>query len=204
MEGWPSGPRQRFAKPCPFGGSWVRIPLLPYFYPLILLIILWYTGLMAELYKRNPNTKCIICGKPIYKRPHELQKNNGRVFCSLNCYGFSCRKEIPCVICGKLILSGLHRKTCSRGCANKHRAGIKYKMNGPRDKVKKQRSLKLKLLKQRGKLCEKCGYNIYEILVVHHKDKNRENNKLENLELICPNCHAKEHYFKNNWLNKIK
>ncbi len=31
------------------------------------------------------------------------------------------------------------------------------------------------------------------ILVVHHKDKNRENNTIENLEVLCPNCHAIRH-----------
>jgi hypothetical protein len=34
----------------------------------------WYTGLMAEQYKRNPNIKCVVCKKPIYKRPIEIKK----------------------------------------------------------------------------------------------------------------------------------
>lgn len=49
----------------------------------------------------------------------------------------------------------------------------------------------------RGKECERCEFNIPEILQVHHKDRDRNNNTLENLELICPNCHCKEHYLKN-------
>lgn len=115
------------------------------------------------------------------------------------CYGISCRKERPCVVCGKLILAGLKKKTCSRGCANKHRAGIKYKLNQPRSKVKSYRELKIRLLQKRGRVCEKCGYNKYEILQIHHKDKNQSNNDLDNLELVCPNCHFEEHFLEKSW-----
>lgn len=42
--------------------------------------------------------------------------------------------------------------------------------------------------------CEKCG-NIEWMgqpipLELHHKDGDRTNHRLENLELLCPNCHA--------------
>ena len=130
-----------------------------------------------------------------------MEKNNGRLFCGLACYGIANRKEKPCVICGKLILAGANKKTCSRGCANKNRAGIKYKIGSPRDKVKDQRSVKLRLIAARGKKCERCGFSRIEILHVHHKDRNRTHNELDNLELICPNCHAEEHYLENSWLS---
>ena len=104
--------------------------------------------------------------------------------------------------CGTLILSGLNKKTCSRRCANIHRTGIQYKMNRPRDKVKYNRGLKIRLIKEKGKQCEKCEYKVYEVLQVHHKDRNRNNNDMNNLELICPNCHAEEHFLKNSWMNR--
>lgn len=45
--------------------------------------------------------------------------------------------------------------------------------------------------------CNRCGYNeIVGILKVHHKDRNRRNNKPENLEILCPTCHDLEHFFK--------
>jgi len=119
------------------------------------------------------------------------------------CYGISCRKEKPCVICGKLILSGLHKKTCSRSCANKYRTGIKYKINRPRDRVISQRALKIRLLKNRGRNCERCNYDKYEILQAHHKNRDRDDNNIDNLELICPNCHFKEHYLEKSWLKNI-
>ena len=157
---------------------------------------------MAEGYKRNPNIECVICKTPIYRRPSQIENHKGKVFCSMNCYGFYSRKEIPCKVCGKLILSGLNKKTCSRNCANIQRTGIKYKINSPRDKVKSQQALKIRLLEKRGKKCERCDYNKYQILQVHHKNRNRQDNNLENLLLICPNCHYEEHFLEKSWLNK--
>lgn len=159
---------------------------------------------MTENSKRHPNIKCVICGVEIYRRPLEIRENNGRVFCSSACYGIACRKEKPCIICQKPILAGLHRKTCSRGCANKHRTGIRYKMSSPHDKVKSQQALKVRMLKYRGGKCERCGYEKYEILQVHHKDRNTNNNDIKNLELICPNCHCEEHYLEKSWLRTRK
>lgn len=158
---------------------------------------------MGERYRRNPNTVCVLCGKAIYKRPFEIKTNSGRVYCSIACYGIACRKESPCVICQKPILASKNKKTCSRACSNKHRAGIKYKQNRPRDKVKSYQALKIRLLHMRGKICERCGYSRFEILQVHHKDKNHQNNELGNLELICPNCHYEEHYLEKSWLKEF-
>src|SRR3989338_11330530 len=158
---------------------------------------------MPENHKRNSNTECSICKKQIYRRPCQLKKSSGQAYCSLVCYGKSCRKEKPCIICNKPILAGLHKKTCSRSCANKYRAGIKYKIGRPRDKVKYQQGLKVRLLRDRGLVCERCSYDKYEILQVHHKNRDRENNDLSNLELICPNCHFEEHLLEKSWLKKI-
>jgi len=155
---------------------------------------------VTEKYKRNPNTKCTICANPIYKRPQQIQLNKGRVFCGQECYGVSCRKETPCTICGKLILASLNKKTCSRGCSNTQRIGIKYNCRSLQYKVKSQQALKTRLLKNKGTNCERCGYNKLEILQVHHKNRDRTNNNLDNLELICPNCHYEEHYLEKSWL----
>ena len=154
---------------------------------------------MSESYKRKPNTACLICAKPIYKRPVEIKR--GRVFCSSECYGIANRKETPCIVCGTPILASANAKTCGRACANKHRTGIRYKIGSPKDKVKDQRALKLRLLASRGERCERCKYDKKEILNVHHTDRNRKNSDLSNLELLCPNCHAEEHYLKDSWIS---
>jgi 5-methylcytosine-specific restriction endonuclease McrA len=56
------------------------------------------------------------------------------------------------------------------------------------------------MLKERRGVCERCGFDVYEILQVHHKDRNKKNIRSENLELLCPNCHAKEHFLEKSWL----
>ena len=155
-----------------------------------------------EHYKRNPNTKCIVCSKVIYRKPSQIKRNKGQVFCSMVCYGLFQRREKPCVVCGKMIMSKFNKKTCSRSCANIHRAGIVYKIGSPRSKVKSQQAIKIRLLEKRGRKCGRCNYKKYEILQVHHKDRNKNNNELDNLELICPNCHYEEHFLKNSWLRK--
>lgn len=148
---------------------------------------------MVELYIRRPNTNCAICKKEIYRRPSEIKTRSG-VFCTAKCYGVSCRKEIPCLVCGKTILSGLNKKTCSRSCSNKNRVSIQYRIGQPKDNLLTVRRIKIRILNERGRVCERCGYNKTDILQVHHKNRDRGDNSLKNLELICPNCHYEEHY----------
>ncbi len=156
---------------------------------------------MAEHYKRHPNVNCVVCGKSVYRRPALLRMSKGRAFCGLPCYAISQRIETPCIVCKTPIMASKNAKTCSRACANRHRTGIKYTGRALKDKVKNQRSLKIRLIAQRGIKCERCGYSKLEILHVHHKDRNKNNNDLSNLELICPNCHYEEHYLEKSWLS---
>lgn len=141
---------------------------------------------------RNPNAACLRCSKPIYRRPPEIA--SGRVYCSLACYGASCRKEFRCPNCGKALLAGDNKASCSRACANALRKGIHYRTGRKKDRVSTIRLLKGRLVELRGAKCQRCPYAKLAILIVHHVDRNPENNILENLELLCPNCHAEEHY----------
>jgi hypothetical protein len=68
-------------------------------------------------------------------------------------------------------------------------------------------------------VCVTCGFGIPAILEVAHLDQNRKNSKIENLAILCPNCH-KMHDIgliptevvktmrdlkpKENWLLRIK
>jgi hypothetical protein len=54
--------------------------------------------------------------------------------------------------------------------------------------------------------CEGCGEPRKYLLEVHHKDGNRKNNELNNLEIVCANCHKIRHLkFKNGvWIFDFK
>ena len=57
----------------------------------------------------------------------------------------------------------------------------------------------LRLLKN--DTCEKCKLDKWNgeviLLEVHHKDGDRTNNDLSNLELLCCNCHAQTDFYRN-------
>jgi endogenous inhibitor of DNA gyrase (YacG/DUF329 family) len=42
--------------------------------------------------------------------------------------------------------------------------------------------------------CDICSNNDFSVLLIHHKDRNRNNNLLENLQILCANCHYKIHF----------
>ncbi len=47
--------------------------------------------------------------------------------------------------------------------------------------------------------CNRCGYAEHlEILVAHHVDRDRTNNQVSNLEILCPTCHAVAHLLLGN------
>lgn len=61
----------------------------------------------------------------------------------------------------------------------------------------KKKAIRFYLLEKFGYKCWKCGFdkNIFRtnktcILQVHHIDGNAKNNEIENLQILCPNCHA--------------
>jgi hypothetical protein len=44
-----------------------------------------------------------------------------------------------------------------------------------------------------GKICSVCEYDNEHALEVHHIDKNRDNNDISNLKVLCANCHTLTH-----------
>ena len=144
---------------------------------------------------RKPNAECKVCLAPIYRRP--LQIESGNIFCSLKCKGKSCRKgELKTCICGVEISA--RRSSCSRKCSNARRAGITYRIGQPKNRAEQVKRLKRSLIELKGPKCERCPYDFVEILNVHHiiARKDGGSDELSNLELICPNCHAEEHYHR--------
>jgi hypothetical protein len=44
-----------------------------------------------------------------------------------------------------------------------------------------------------GKFCQRCGAMPPKRLVVHHRNRDRSDNRVENLEPLCYSCHEREH-----------
>jgi len=122
-------------------------------------------------------------------------------YCSRGCYYKSMAKKgsvtLSCDVCNKEYYrppshSHYKKKTCSlvcRGIASRTEKPISKDFPSVRLWMKRRNMIKS---------CNRCNYEIHpEILVVHHIDRNRTNNDLNNLEVLCPNCHALEHYFEN-------
>ncbi len=73
-------------------------------------------------------------------------------------------------------------------------------------KVENTFNLKARLIKDgvKERVCENCRLDVWMDglipLELHHVDGNTKNNRLENLTLLCPNCHA----LTNNYRGKNK
>lgn len=57
----------------------------------------------------------------------------------------------------------------------------------------------------KGNTCEKCNilldFTVKWSWCIHHKDRNRKNNNINNLELLCRKCHAIEHKCNNHLID---
>ena len=160
-----------------------------------------------EKYAKNPK-HCKCCGKEL---TYEQRRN---VYCSHSCSAkISNKGKVRnkekcearngiCLNCGKeLTYKQRNNKFCSSQCLNDYR----YK-NAVQKILKGEnlisgangvpRFLKRYLMELHNNKCEKCGWGeehpiTHNIpLEVHHIDGDCTNNKLENLQLLCPNCHC--------------
>jgi len=132
---------------------------------------------------------CKICGTQFTSLSSQ---SNPKKYCSKHCYYQSQvgrgLTSYTCQYCEKTFLdSASHkRKYCSKSCVNK----ANYKVFKPSFTTVRKALITRKMIND----CERCGYNKYPaILGVHHKDRNRNNNNLSNLEVLCPMCHSIEH-----------
>ena len=68
--------------------------------------------------------------------------------------------------------------------------------------------LRLRLIKEgvKEQKCEVCGiseWNGKEIsLELHHMDGDNSNHKIENLKIVCPNCHSQTHTYRGKNIRK--
>ena len=133
-----------------------------------------FTHLKQAKELRQPNVCCAQCGKMFYKNKSKQSKSRSGLF-------FCCRK---CKDTAQRI-GGIHE--------------IQPSHYGTGTGIYNYRN---KAFNAMSPICNRCEYseNIFG-LIVHHKNKNREDNSLENLEILCGTCHAIEHHKCSNLLH---
>src|ERR1700691_5745788 len=105
-----------------------------------------------------------------------------------------------CHFCGMLLNKKRQQKFCSDQCQGnfRYKSFIDEWLTGKRKVVTKNisRHIKRFLLEKYGEKCSLCGWNKKHPstkrvpLEVDHLDGNADNNYIENVRIICPNCHA--------------
>lgn len=161
---------------------------------------------------KNPSIKlyyktCKKCNTPFtYYAYPSTEKKQPRKTCSKECqYSYNRRKAVKidliCKFCNKsfyVLPCHSHKKFCSNKCRINWQKTLTGERNPSWRPIRENatyRSIKTtlrnKLINSRT-LCGDCG-RYSEVFEIHHIDKNRDNNKIENLIVLCKSCHANRH-----------
>lgn len=146
--------------------------------------------------------KCTRCGTE-FKRPTKwIAANRCRgtlPYCSKECSYAAHRTTIhyKCDECGKDSSSKpskygkAENHFCSKQCANTFRGRLNRGKNHPlfRTGVSSYRKRAFEFYGERCTV-PGCGYCTKEVLEVHHRDGDRRNNTVENLDVMCPTHHV--------------
>lgn len=159
---------------------------------------------------------CDICGKEFLRKKSQL-KLSLKHYCSRQCseQGRKKGKEIKCFVCKKIVyksLKDLDRSKsknyfCGRTCCNIWLGKQQRAENSPNWAGGKSSYKEIFKRTDVKKECVLCGRHDTRILCVHHIDKNRKNNKIQNLVWLCRNCHFLIHNYKKEmykFLEKFK
>lgn len=155
------------------------------------------------------NVVCETCGVTFQKRIAEKTRTKHN-YCSRMCVPKHGKKrdpenyvELVCSGCGK---SFIRRKTylsrsksgfyfCSRKCKDDaQRIGSGFEIMLPEHYGIMQEKYRDKALAHYPNRCELCGWDEHVVcLDVHHIDEDRDNNSIDNLVILCCNCHQYLH-----------
>lgn len=152
-----------------------------------------------------PEVVCNKCQKQFYVKPSHIKLGWGK-YCSIVCRAKSQFNGsfIKCYTCSKdvyrsdtkLKRSASGKYFCSKTCQTLWRNSefIGEKHGG----WKSGESAYRDVLKRSGRsiICMVCGVIDERVLIGHHKDHNRKNNKIDNLIWLCLNCHFLVHHDK--------
>lgn len=159
----------------------------------------------------NIKRNCKLCGTEFLTRKSDVKKGHGK-FCSLGCstklankkrYAYRDTPNVECAHCGEKFYRTPYQQSKPKSglffCCRDHK-NLAQRMEGikalhlPHYGSRKSTYRTFALRELPGK-CNRCEWNERpEVLQVHHKDRNRDNNELKNLEIVCPTCHEVEHF----------
>lgn len=152
-----------------------------------------------------PSVICKVCSQEFHIKPSHLKLGWGK-YCSRNCQAqaqFN-GKLVKCFICSKDIYrskvnlkrSSSGKYFCNKSCQTLWRNQIYIEENSANWKtgINAYRDI----LKRSNKkvICSFCKTKDERVLIVHHINHNREDNKLKNLIWLCCNCHFLVHHYK--------
>lgn len=146
---------------------------------------------------------CKICDKGFFTKPYFVKQGWGK-YCSAACQYKGAKKggTKMCFICEKVTyktVTQLKRSEsgkyfCGKSCQTKWR---NEQFVGEKHANWKTGLHVYRSILRRNhipKICRLCRTKDERVLAVHHIDKNRKNNKLNNLAWLCHNCHFLVHH----------
>jgi len=144
-----------------------------------------------KTYLEKPNY-CFKCNVLL---DYDKRKNK---YCSKSCAvalnNKNRKKELKCLNCVSELINT--KKFCNKACEAEYKNKQTIRKSEEEGKKVSHSSYRKFLIRNYGAKCMKCGWaeiNKFSNKVpieMNHIDGNSENNKLENLELLCPNCHS--------------
>ena len=160
--------------------------------------------------------ECLWCKKEFTPLEKEVKRGNGK-FCSRSCSSqHRVSKTVlelntDCAWCHKKFHKALSKKSnsrsglffCSRICKDTAQkiGGLEAIQPNHYGTVDTASDYRGKAFSFYSPCCYICGWDkVIPVLQVHHKDRDRKNNKIENLVILCPTCHQVEHYLSNDGL----
>ena len=122
----------------------------------------------------------------------EYSKNKNESINKRKRENYRLRKNKVCVNCNTITTN----KYCGSKCQNEYRIKLVFDKIKNGDITLNSRQYKKYLIDKYGNKCMECGWDKVNPVTgkvpieLEHIDGNSTNNKLENLKLLCPNCHS--------------